>query len=150
MKRLLVVSCSARKHPTTGEGMGALWLYRGAPYQMMQQLAFSGNWPSDLEVRVLSAMYGLVWLHTRMQRYDCRMDDYRRHLVGGRAREELRDMLRTRQYGQVYLHMGKEYLAALQPLTEWAVDGIPVYRAEGGIGKQFAALKKWVCHGEIP
>lgn len=147
MKRLLIVSCSAKKRQHACAAP-AFDVYDGAHFQMLRVLAVTDSWPSDLEVRILSARYGLIYLHTDISDYDQKMDDFRSYSMDERVRHELKNQLGTRQYRECFLFMGKQYLEVLQPLETWRPEGFPLMRAEGGIGRQLSMLKKWLLKEE--
>ena len=83
---------------------------------------------------------------------DDKIEDYDEEITKERANElkgpvlaVLQKCLRQRSYADVFVNMGKDYLAAL---PEWnrllsGTDTGVIY-PEGGIGKKLSSMKEWI------
>lgn len=110
MSELLLLGCSASKNTEPGE-LPALLRYDGPIYRDLRSHLRAVVWPSQLDVAVLSAEFGLIgalaWI-----------PDYERRMCPRRAAElapGLAPIIRgwTKNYRRIRICLGKDYLAAL-------------------------------------
>jgi len=86
-KDLLILSCSNLKKNVNGE-LPALYLYDGPAYRILRSHIHQYGWPTNLQVGILSAEYGLIGCMTPISYYDRRMTPERS--------AELRDSVKTK------------------------------------------------------
>lgn len=142
-RRLLILSCSARKHPVTGKVV-AWELYDGVAFRVVKRLQREGRFPNDVDILILSARYGLIRPNREIAFYDQRMTrDIALHQVT-RNRALLHRLLRSGHYKEVFINAGQTYLAALQKVESWLPEGVKLTIAEGSIGRKMQQMKVWL------
>ena len=147
-RRLLILSCSQRKHETQ-ELLPAIERYNGPLFFVLRRfLRESSNQSKELDVYILSAAFGLIPGDFPIKWYDRKMDLPRAIELQSQVNSVLSDILRN-NYTSICFVLGKTYLKAF----ESAHDLIPVHTeriiAYGWIGKKLAQLKQWLW-GEQP
>ena len=147
-RRLLILSCSQRKHETQ-ELLPAIERYNGPLFFVVRR--FLRECPCQarqLDVYILSASYGLIPGDFPIKWYDRRMDLPRAVELQSQVNSALSDILQN-NYTSICFVLGQTYLKAF----ESAHDFIPVHTeriiAHGWIGKKLTQLKQWLW-GEQP
>jgi cytoplasmic iron level regulating protein YaaA (DUF328/UPF0246 family) len=142
-RRLLILSCSARKHAVTSQ-VAAWDLYDGVAFRVVKRLQREGQFPDDVDVLILSAQHGLIRPHHRISFYDLRMTKELASQQAAHNRSILRTALYDDNHREVCVVAGKTYFAVLEPITAWLPVGIALMIAEGGIGRKMRRLKAWL------
>ena len=143
-RRLLVVSCSSRKHCLTNPSEA--WnLYDGVAYRLMKKAQREGHFAEDVDILILSAKHGLISPSRCIRWYDQRMDSARSSELAKQVTSGLKKRLTETHYCEVLLWVGKDYLGALSPLNAWEQPGVIVDIAHGRIGERLRQLKKWIA-----
>ena len=70
--RLLILSCSARKHAVTGK-VAAWDLYDGVAFRVVKRLQRDGRFPDNVDILILSAQHGLIRPYHKISFHDLRM-----------------------------------------------------------------------------
>ncbi len=141
--RLLILSCSARKHQVAGE-VAAWDLYDGVAFRVLKQLQKEGRFPEDVDILILSARYGLIRPHDKITFYDQRMN---RRIAEHQAPHNcalLRRMMSAGKYTEVFVNVGRTYLLALHPFATWVSPSVKIVVAAGGIGRKLRQMKQWL------
>lgn len=147
--RMLIVSCSARK--VRVEGLVPAWtLYDGVTYRMLKRLQRMGEWPQGVDIFIVSARYGLIRPDTPIAFYDELMTEATARRQAERNRQLLRRAFSERGYAEVFVAMGRTYLAALEPTSDWLPGNVPLQVAQGGSGRKMRALKIWLAAANSP
>lgn len=141
--RLLILSCSATKadHPAR-----AIDLYDGPAFRTLRAWMRSASTSElqELAVWVLSAEHGLIPFDFELEPYDRRMTIARAGELLGAVRDKLHDLVEEMQPAEAFLMMGREYLAAIGPITPFAFGPAEVEFPEGGIGDKLGELHRWL------
>jgi hypothetical protein len=137
--RLLVLSCSQRKLDAPGE-IPALQRYDGPAFRVVRRYCREVSDPL-LDIRILSAQYGIIGAKDALGQYDRKMDRARAVELRESCISALRSLLRERPYGEVFLCMSRVYLNALEGI-DCLFD--PVQYASPGQGKKLASLRRWL------
>lgn len=140
-RRLLILSCSKSKQAEPGL-LPAIDRYDGVSFRLLRKAQREGYWPTDLDLLVLSAKYGLIEAHTPIADYEQRMTHSRAIELRSQAARTLHDYV-TRDYREIYIDLGRHYHPALEGLTDLFGDSLVTY-AEGRIGERLAKLKSWL------
>ena len=139
-RRLLLVACSARKNPVSGS-VPAWHLYDGVAFRVLKRALRAAEWPTDLDVVILSAKYGLLAPETPIETYDEVMTPARgqrmKHVVHG----SLLRLVESRPYRQLLVFAGRDYLQALRLSPVWLPRTLAVEVAGGGIGEKLHWLR---------
>lgn len=139
---LLIVACSQRKRSDPGL-LPAIERYDGVSFRVLRKARREGYWPENLDVLILSAKYGLIEAATPTAYYEQRMTSKRAIALNARILEELRSLIGQRDYTEVYIDLGGDYLPAIRGCAE-AFSGLRVTYAEGRIGERLKGLRDWL------
>jgi cytoplasmic iron level regulating protein YaaA (DUF328/UPF0246 family) len=143
MKRLLIISCSARKFQTAGP-TPALDVYDGGTYRVIRKLQRSGHLDPAVEIIIISALYGCLRPHDRIVTYDLMLkgdfDPQLRRKVEKRVKDELK-----KNWSEVYVDLGAKYRALISGALDETTNNILF--ANGRIGQRLRLLKLWCSIG---
>ena len=145
--RLLILSCSQRKHSTQGL-LPALKRYDGPAYRVMNK--FMRVHPSEvqlLDVYILSAEFGLISAGEPIPNYDRRMTPQRVKELQSHIRPELKQVLSGRQYDELFISMGKAYRQVLVGYESLTPANLKVIVSTGIMGRKLAELRNWLHEG---
>ena len=141
-RRLLIVSCSARK---LKENRTPAWnLYDGTAFRTLKKTEREFGIPTDLDILILSAKYGLIFPTAVIDHYDQPMSNAIAALQSTANCGFLSAFLSTHNYREVFLFAGQTYLLALQPVDSWLPSGVRLIIPPGGIGDKLHELKRWL------
>ena len=146
-QRLLILSCSQRKHSTQGL-LPALQRYDGPAYRVMNK--FMRVHPSEmtsLDVYILSAKFGLISACKPIPNYDRRMTLQRAKELQPRTQPELKRILSGRQYDELFISMGKAYRQVLVGYKLLIPADFKVIVSTGIMGRKLAELRNWLYEG---
>jgi hypothetical protein len=143
-RRLLVVSCSSRKHRVRNP-IQAWNLYDGVAYRLIKKAQREGHFARDVDILILSAKHGLISTSRCIRWYDQRMDRACSSELARQVTGRLKKTLSVIHYREVLLWVGKDYLGSLSPLSAWEQPGVIVHIAHGRIGERLRQLKKWIA-----
>jgi hypothetical protein len=138
-KRLLILSCSARKRPDAG-ALPARLRYDGPAFRVFRRFR-SAQADSGLTMYVLSAEFGLISESHPIPLYDRAMSRERAAELQPDVREALAGLLRASAPEEVLVCAGRRYLDALpDPLP----GSLVWRRLEGPPGARLARLRDWL------
>ncbi len=143
-RRLLILSCSQRKH-ASHEPLPAIDRYNGPLFLVLRRfLRECPHRAGGLDVYILSAAHGFIPGDFPVEWYDQKMDLSRVVALQSQVKTTFSGLLCDNNYGSICFVLGKTYLKAF----EGTQDLIPVDTesvvACGGIGKKSAQLKQWL------
>lgn len=143
MKRyLLVQACSARKKEVS-RPIPALDLYDGYFYRIIKNSELSSNSDPVIDIRIVSAEYGLLRPDDVIETYERKMDSQRAVQLQPSVVNSLIQEVANHDYDEVVVNLGKVYQQAISGLPE-AVS-VPVRTIEGsGIGVKGHILKQFL------
>ena len=142
-RRLLILSCSQRKH-TSHELLPAIERYNGPLFFVLRR--FLRECPCQamqLDVYILSAAYGLIPGDFPIKWYDRKINSSRVVELQSQVNTTFSDIQRD-NYASMCFVLGKTYLKAfkgVQNLVPTHTEPIVVY---GPMGKRQVQLKKWL------
>lgn len=140
---LLIVACSQRKRDSPGL-MPAIERYDGPSFRLIRRFLRSGM--DAPTIAILSAEFGLILGDRPIPWYDRRMTAERARILGTDVGENLRVIICTNTFREIFVCMGRTYRAALPDLASL---NLPIQFTSGTIGYQLAALHDWL-YGEPP
>lgn len=142
-RRLLILSCSARKCAIKGKA--AAWdLYDGVAFRMLKRLQRERRFPENVDILILSAQHGLIRPNRKIAFYNLRMDQELAARQAPRNIRFLRAFLDSGCYREVFVFAGQTYLAALRPVEGWLPADVTLTVAAGGIGRKMQQAKRWL------
>lgn len=112
-RRLLVISCTRRKHPLPG-GLAAWDRYQGGCFPTLKHIQTTYGFPSDIDIVILSAKYGLVRPCDRIEWYDQKMSPERAKELQPLVEEKVSSLLRQAEYAQSLVLLEEVYMGCLQ------------------------------------
>ena len=142
-RRLLILSCSQRKH-TSHEPLPAIERYNGPLFSVLRR--FLRECPPQarpLDVHIISAAYGLIPRDFPTPRYDRKMDMPRAVELQPQVNTTFSDITRG-DYESICFAMGKTYLKAFENALELVPGDTELVITHGRIGEQQAQLKDWL------
>ena len=140
---LLIVSCSQRKRPCSGI-CPAIDLYDGSSFRVLRKAQREGYWPSELNLLILSAKYGLIEATTLVENYDQKMTRERALALQAPVSTSCDWHLSRDSYSQVFINLGRTYMIALAQSKAIPLLGGRVHYANGGIGQKASEMKAWL------
>lgn len=136
---LLLQSCSARK-VETGNQLPALERYDGYFFRIIKKAIRDGAFDTSLDLRILSAKYGILSPDDHIEYYDQKISTDRAIDLRGDTISELRQLIQTKGYEKVVINMASEYRHVIRGFDE-GFD-IIVHEVNGtGIGEKGHKLK---------
>lgn len=142
-RRLLILSCSQRKHETQ-ELLPAIERYNGPLFFVLRR--FLRECPCQarqLDVYILSAAYGLIPEGFPTAWYDQKINASRVAELQSQVNTTFSDLQRD-NYTSICFVLGKTYLKALEGRQELVSTHIEPIVICGTMGKKQTQLKKWL------
>lgn len=127
-ERLLILSCSKKKRNVNGP---AIEVYDGPAFKILRNYLKDND---GVDVRIISAKYGLISMNTEIEQYDEKMTLKKAIEYKKRYNREIRTLINS--YKDVKFYGGSLYRLVL---------GTNNYTyTEGKIGQQLVQLKDWI------
>jgi hypothetical protein len=120
--------------------------YDGVAYRVIKKLQRFGKFPKDVDILIVSAMYGIIPHDKPIPNYNLRMTPERALEQAKENRTIMSRFLKDGCYRQVFISAGKDYLLSLEPFDGWKAATL-VSTNRGAIGVQLRLLKDWLLHG---
>lgn len=140
--RLLILGCSQRKVQNPGL-LPAVERYDGPAFRVLRrylrQTALAGP-----NVLILSAEFGVVHGEQQIAAYDRRLSPARAISMRDDILRSLRRVFESAVFQDVFISLGRDYLAAITGFSEFAPPGCRVCVAEGGLGSRISHLRQWL------
>lgn len=136
---LLILACSQRKNDSRSPAP-AIHLYDGVNYRVLRKVLLERGWPPGLQIKILSAKYGLIDATTLIEPYEQRLDEDTARKINRRTLAELRKVSLP---ATVFVNLGKDYLPAVDGL-ESVFPRSRITYAPGPIGMKMQAMKRWL------
>jgi cytoplasmic iron level regulating protein YaaA (DUF328/UPF0246 family) len=142
---LLIIPCSKRKASLPKVRVPAIDLYDGPFYRIIRKAFREHGKPDNLDIMILSAKYGLIGPDEEIATYDQRMTWEMAKGMSGSVYTSLANTLKTNQYEEVMINLGKQYTIALSESQDVLADQKVRY-ANGRIGERIKQLKEWLSN----
>jgi len=140
---LLILACSDRKRAVDGK-VPAIHLYDGVNFRVLKATLLERGWPAGLQVKILSAKYGLIDATELIERYDQRLvPDVALRI----NRRTIAELAKIPSPSSVFVNLGSGYLPAVAGLSR-AFPRSKITYARGPIGMKMRAMKRWLQ--EVP
>ena len=145
--RLLILSCSRRKHSSPSL-LPALERYDGPAFRVINKFMRVRPFEAQfLDVYILSAKFGLIPSSQLIPNYDHRMTLQKVRELQLPTLTELKKILVDRQYDELFISMGKDYLSVLGGYESLVPANLKVTVSTGVMGRQQAELRNWLHQG---
>lgn len=142
LSKLLLLGCSQCKK--TDEGLlPAIDRYDGPVFRLLRRyLRQETN--SSINVKILSAKYGLISDDQLLPYYDYRITKAQSESLHDRIVEKLETVVNSKPYSKLLICLGKDYLDAIYGYEAIIPNELTVQIATGGIGRKLSILHDWL------
>jgi len=143
-RRLLILSCS-RKKKAGSKLSPALERYDGPAFQVLRK--FIIECPTEahnLDIRILSAKFGLIPADQPTPCYDKLMTTHRATLLNPAVLADVERLLAGCKYRKLLINVGQNYLPALAGYELLVPDDLDVTQATGSSGRRQTMLRDWL------
>ena len=142
--RLLILSCSQRKHSSPSL-LPALERYDGPAFRVINKFMRVCPFEAQfLDIYILSAKFGLIPSSQLIPNYDHRMTLQKVRELQLPTLTELKKILVDRQYDELFISMGKDYLRVLAGYESLIPANLKVIISTGVMGRKQADLCNWL------
>lgn len=145
-KCLLVQSCSKSKKDVS-ETVPALDLYSGYYYKIIKKAKRENEYDNNIDLRIISAEYGLLHPEEKIATYDRKMTASRADELNTEVVNELYKTIEKNNYSKVIINMGELYRRAINGIK--SKTDAEVIIIEGGLGERGHILKKFIRNKEV-
>src|SRR5262245_13360217 len=142
MNRLLIVSCSERKHPANGN-VPAIDRYDGPVFRVIRKFFREGLAEAPL-LLILSGKYGLIRASRKIPDYNVRLTAAAAEAMQPAILKRLRATFREAAYLEVGFCLGRVYRRAVEGYQDIVPEGLIVTFIQGGLGCRLTNLRKWL------
>lgn len=143
MKRyLLILSCSKRKRKSPATPIPALERYDGSAFRIVRKWIEREGDHSWLDIKVISAKYGLLDIKDNIPYYDQQLTVARAAELKESISKKLTELLQKNNYSDIYCDIGSVYFKVLPSQFMESNELIEV--AKGRIGERLKNLKAWL------
>ncbi len=136
---LLILACSQRKIKTRSP-TPAIHLYDGVNYRVLRKVLCERGWPVGLQIKIISAKYGLIDATTQIESYEQRLDKQRAKDITSSVIMKLSKLSAPES---VFVNLGKDYLPAISGIED-IYPGSDVKYADGPIGRKMQSMRCWL------
>ncbi len=145
--RLLILSCSQKKHSSPSL-LPALERYDGPAFRVINKFMRVCPFESQfLDIYILSAKFGLIPSSQLIPNYDHRMTLQKVRELQLPTLTELKKILVDKQYDELFISMGKDYLRVLVGYESLIPVNLKVVISTGVMGRKQADLRNWLHRG---
>ena len=140
-KRLLIIGCSDKKNSINGFA-SALELYNGPNYLTLKKLKRENLFPSDVQVVIISAKYGMIFPDQLIENYDQKMTLARAKELKKVLKIKLETYIDEKGFEECYINLGKTYMQSIESVR-FPTD-IRIFEAKGKIGEKRSEMLNWL------
>jgi hypothetical protein len=115
-------------------------LYDGVNYRVLRKFLLERGWPAGLQIKILSAKYGLIDATALIEPYDLRLNEDSARKMNAQV---IRDLKGLQNPETVFVNLGKDYFPAVKGI-EQAFPDARIRFAPGPIGRKMQAMKRWL------
>lgn len=137
---LLLIGCSQKKD-SSPHPMRALDRYDGVNFRILKKFSRERTL-QNLDIVIISAKYGFLKADDCIDNYDLRMTSQRAHDLHSTVLGNLKELISSNTYEEIFINLGKDYLPAIEGFEKFAA--CPVVYAKGRIGEKMRDMKKWI------
>lgn len=143
--RLLIIACSQTKK-NLGKPAPAWEVYDGTAFRIIKKMQREGTMPSDVDILILSAKYGLLKPSDSIHFYNQKMDTHRAKAMQKGCICLLAGWFGKHEYQEIFLGLPQVYMLAVSPFSIWLPESCRLTTIENiqGFGPRSVALKEWI------
>lgn len=139
---LLLLGCSKRKKSMPMSPTLALDRYDGPAFRLVRKWMSETKARSFLDIKVISAKYGLLDAEDNIPYYDEKMTSGRAVELEKTVSEQLKKLVQQNDYRGIYCDLGNAYLRVLP--NDFIKSNELVKIAKGRVGERLRSLKTWL------
>jgi hypothetical protein len=109
---LLILACSEKKKMNRPFSP-AIHLYDGVNYRVLRKILLKNGWSPGLQIKILSAKYGLIDATTLIEPYDSRFDPMSAASINKKTLKQLRKLKDPRCPSSIFVNLGVDYQPAV-------------------------------------
>ncbi len=137
---LLILACSKAKSEKRVPAP-AVSLYDGVNFRVLRKFLRERGWPPELQIKILSARYGLIDATELIESYDKRLrQDQAREI----NEQTLAGLQRLPEPVSIFINLGRAYGPAVEGI-ERRFPGSQITYATGRIGERMHQMKEWLA-----
>lgn len=136
--KLLIISCSKRKQENKGL-LPAFERYDGQVYRSLKKMKRENKYPTDLDIIIISAKYGLICPDKKIEYYDQLMDAENAKKYHDVTLNNLETLCNKKRYNSVCINLGKNYLMAIEGFNH-----NNIYQCHGRNGVRLHDMIEWI------
>lgn len=140
---LLILSCSQTKIKNK-DLLPAIERYNGPSYKVLRKIMNSSNYNNSLDIAIISAKYGLLQPHEKIEDYDLKMNKEIAESLNNKVVEELRKQISNNKYENIFINIGSDYNLAVDGFNKKLPRNTEILYAKGKIGERLSQMKKWL------
>lgn len=148
LSKLLLLSCSQRKRLDSCE-LPAIDRYDGPSFRLLRRY-FRQSSSTPVEVKILSAEYGLISADKSLPYYDRRMTKERSKILRRQVIDRLKLSFSEGFHKNLLICLGKDYFEAIHGYESILPRGMNVQFAPGGLGRKLSIMHDWLYEGSAP
>jgi len=145
-RKLLIISCSAKKIYVR-KPKPALLVYDGPIYRMLRKIILDNknfNNINNLDIRIISANYGLITPETQIEYYDLKVNKDNLNDLNKKVLTSLKQLFQNNNYSEIFINLGSDYREVIKGFESYITSECKVEYAEGKIGQKLAKTKEWL------
>jgi hypothetical protein len=142
MNRLLIVACSQRKRSDKGL-LPAIERYDGPVFNMTRRYLRQQQEPSNTDILVLSAKYGLIDAQCLIPDYDQKLSPNIDNKFFEQVNVSLQEKFANNNYRSICIGMSQNYYKVLAPYN-FSAYSPEIIQVIGGHGNLLSGLHKWL------
>ncbi len=137
-KILLIISCGKKKSEVLKfRALKAKEAYQGPMFQVINKAKREDKWPTNLELGIISAKYGLLRSDDKIENYDLRMTKSIAKQQNLRVIKKLQKWTEEEYFSFIYILMGKDYLETVRGVEDYVQTNVEIENMGGlGIGQR--------------
>lgn len=123
--------------------MPAIDRYDGPAFRLLRRF-FEQSLASSVDVKILSAEYGLISVDYPLPYYDRQITKEQSKILHPKVISSLETVLHSKSYTNLLIWLGRDYLEAIYGYEAVVPKGLTVQLATGGIGRKLSILHDWL------
>lgn len=139
---MLLISCSQTKRPLNRTK--AIELYDGPYYRVIRKLRREDNYPSETELFIVSARYGVIHENDEIDFYDLKMNADRAQELRTSNLVVLNELITHGKYSHILINLGHIYLESIRGYEKLIPRYTDVQVCSGQIGERMSQMKNWL------
>jgi len=139
--RLLIIGCSDKKNSIQGFSP-AHSLYNGPNYLSLKKMIRENRLPSDVQIIIISAKYGMIFWDELIEYYDQKMTLQRANELKTGLKRKMETYLKDKEFEECFINLGKTYQTSIESVK--FPPHLKKTVAKGKIGEKRSQMLNWL------